>query len=200
MCSKKSSKLIRISLDVFGDLDHYRNLEHQGFYLLKSPSGIKEKLQIECAIDEIENRMLKKAIEHIEQDLNATSAYVTVDDVMKLFSRPSEEEEETTTTVVALTSFNEIHVPVNKDEHRLRAKASNQMNVKVLQACPDRETWFGSKNPAALPVCLEDDEFLLQTISVFSPSENNDDVVSSSVLDEIFANDNTHYNSNKNNI
>ena len=63
------------------------------------------------------------------------------------------------------------------------------MNVQVLQASPERETWFAMKDPLCCIDDMEDEDFLIQAMELSSPSSLKEAFVSVSVLNRIFANE-----------
>ena len=136
--------------------------------------------------DEIELRMLNITIQHLRENMNQhSSLYLTTDDILKLpFS--------TKRTVLALNSFNEIHVPENPKDYQIHAQSlceKKMMNVQVLQASPERETWFAMKDPLCCIDDMEDEDFLIQAMELSSPSSLKEAFVSVSVLNRIFANE-----------
>ena len=130
--------------------------------------------------------MLNITIQRLRENVNQhSSLYLTTDDILKLpFS--------TKRTVLALNSFNEIHVPENPKDYQIHAQSLSEkrmMNVQVLQASPERETWFAMKDPLCC-TDMEADDFLIQAMEFSSPSKEA--FVSVSVLNRIFASEKSH--------
>ena len=150
----------------------------------------RKNLHLQYALDKIELRMLDIAIQRIREGLDemSSSLYLTVSDVLRL---PLADRR----TVLALSSYERILVPDTPDDLRMHATApltssfeQRTMNVQVLQASTERETWFASKDPRCFED-MEEDEFLIRALEFSSPSKNHEEeeFVSVSVLNQVFA-------------
>ena len=175
--------MIRLSDCVQGDLENSR-------FVLRIREQHRKNLHLQYALDKIELRMLDIAIQRIREGLDemSSSLYLTVSDVLRL---PLADRR----TVLALSSYERILVPDTPDDLRMHATASltssfeqRTMNVQVLQASTERETWSASKDPRCFED-MEEDEFLIRALEFSSPSKNHEEeeFVSVSVLNQVFA-------------